>query len=146
MKTQRGPFGCNQDLKGCLFCCPASHLSVIQSKSLVAFTAWIHWWQPLQVLPAGETVNCSNCKVKTLKMRAWLSLDIIQRFGMLLFILCHDVIWWFGYTLFEGVCLKLSLDCHNHLMTAVMNMKESLWMWQCKVCNVWDVFVMTTLH
>lgn len=50
MKTQRGPSGCNQDLKGSLFCCPASHLSVIQPKSLVSFTAWTQWQQSLQLL------------------------------------------------------------------------------------------------
>lgn len=38
-KKLQGAFGCNQDLKGSLFCCPAGHLSAVQSKRFVSFTA-----------------------------------------------------------------------------------------------------------
>ena len=31
-----------------------------------------------------------------------------------------------GNTLFEGVCIRLSLHCHNNVMTPVINMKESI--------------------
>jgi len=31
-----------------------------------------------------------------------------------------------GNTLFEGVCIRMTLHCHKHDITPVMNMKESL--------------------
>lgn len=50
MKTLRGLLGCNQDLKGSLFCCPPRHLSVIQSKSLI-----FHCMNPVMAAITGVT-------------------------------------------------------------------------------------------
>lgn len=88
MKTQRGLFGCNQDLKGVLFCCPASHLKCDTVKEPRLFRCMNPAMATMQVLPVGG----SNGKVKVL-IEKW-ELDYYPTFIHSEY--SFDVMMWFG--------------------------------------------------
>jgi len=57
---------------------------------------------------------------------------------------------YFGNTLLEGVCIRLTRHLHNHDMTYVMNMKEVLCMFMTTVimCHLlsYDIFYASLMH